>query len=103
GKHGLSLDPRRLLGSLSVGEAQRVEILKVLYRGARTLILDEPTAMLTPLEVGPLLDMLRGLVAGGATVLIVTHKLAEVLALASQVTVLRQGEVVARRATAGLS
>jgi simple sugar transport system ATP-binding protein len=101
--HGLSVDPHRLVGDLSVGEAQRVEILKVLYRGARTLILDEPTAILTPLEVGPLIAMLRRLVDGGATVLLVTHKLGEVLALADEVTVLRRGEVVEQRATQGLS
>jgi simple sugar transport system ATP-binding protein len=101
--HGLAVDPHRLVGDLSVGEAQRIEILKVLYRGARTLILDEPTAILTPLEVAPLIAMLRGLVAGGATVLLVTHKLGEVLALADEVTVLRRGEVVDRRATRGLS
>ncbi|HWE29041.1 MAG TPA: ATP-binding cassette domain-containing protein, partial [Polyangia bacterium] len=72
-RYGLSVDPARLVSSLSVGEAQRVEILKVLYRGARTLILDEPTAMLTPPEVEQLIAMLRGLVARGDTVLIVTH------------------------------
>ncbi len=93
----------RLVGDLSVGEAQRVEILKVLYRGAKTLILDEPTAMLSPPEVGPLLALLRGLVAEGSTVLMVTHKLGEVLALADEVTVLRRGEVVERRSTEGLS
>ncbi len=102
-RHGLAVDPARPVGELSVGEAQRVEILKVLYRGARTLILDEPTAMLTPPEVERLLALLRGLVAGGATVLLVTHKLDEVLALAEEVTVMRRGEVVDRRPTAGLS
>ncbi|MEO6951829.1 MAG: ABC transporter ATP-binding protein [Polyangia bacterium] len=102
-RYKLSVDPKRLVGDLSVGEAQRVEILKVLYRGARTLILDEPTAMLTPPEVDQLIAMLRGLVAGGDTVLIVTHKLGEVLALADEITVLRRGEVVDRRSTDGLS
>ena len=102
-RYKLSIDPRRLVGDLSVGEAQRVEILKVLYRGARTLILDEPTAMLTPPEVDQLIAMLRGLVAAGDTVLIVTHKLGEVLALADEITVLRRGEVVERRSTEGLS
>ena len=102
-EHGLPVDPHRLVSELSVGEAQRVEILKVLYRGAKTLILDEPTAMLTPPEVDQLIAMLRGLTARGATVLIVTHKLGEVLALADEVTVLRRGELVESRATAGLT
>ena len=102
-RYRLSIDPRRIVGDLSVGEAQRVEILKVLYRGARTLILDEPTAMLTPPEVDQLIAMLRGLVADGDTVLVVTHKLGEVLALADEITVLRRGEVVERRSTQGLS
>ena len=102
-KHGLTVDPRRLVSQLSVGEAQRVEILKVLYRGARTLILDEPTAMLTPPEVEQLIVMLRGLVDRGDTVLVVTHKLGEVLALSDELTVLRRGEVVLQRPTAGMS
>jgi simple sugar transport system ATP-binding protein len=102
-RHGLGVDPARSVGDLSVGERQRVEILKVLYRGARTLILDEPTAMLSPPEVAPFLTLLRALVADGATVLMVTHKLGEVLALADHVTVLRRGAVVEARSTAGLT
>ncbi len=94
-RYGLSVDPTRLVSSLSVGEAQRVEILKVLWRGAEVLILDEPTAVLTPPEVAQLFAVLRTLVAGGKTVILVTHKLDEVLALATRVTVLRRGEVVA--------
>ena len=82
-RFGLRVEPRRLVSALSVGEAQRVEILKVLWRGADVLILDEPTAVLTPLEVDELFGVLRGLVAdGGKTVVLVTHKLDEVLALA---------------------
>ncbi|HEX9102773.1 MAG TPA: ABC transporter ATP-binding protein [Polyangia bacterium] len=104
-RFGLRVEPRRLVSSLSVGEAQRVEIVKVLWRGADVLILDEPTAVLTPLEVGELFGVLGGLVADGKTVILVTHKLDEVLALATRVTVLRRGEVVAsldpRGATAG--
>jgi simple sugar transport system ATP-binding protein len=98
-RFGLALDPGRRVAELSVGEAQRVEIVKVLWRGAETLILDEPTAVLTPGEVDHLFQVLRGLVAGGKTVLVVTHKLDEVMALSSQVTVLRRGEVVAQMAT----
>jgi simple sugar transport system ATP-binding protein len=95
-RFGLRVEPRRLVSSLSVGEAQRVEIVKVLWRGADVLILDEPTAVLTPLEVGELFGVLRGLVEeGGKTVVLVTHKLDEVLALATRVTVMRRGEVVA--------
>ena len=104
-RFGLRVEPRRLVSSLSVGEAQRVEIVKVLWRGADVLILDEPTAVLTPLEVGELFGVLRGLVADGKTVILVTHKLDEVLALATRVTVMRRGEVVAsldpRTSTAG--
>jgi simple sugar transport system ATP-binding protein len=94
-RFGLGVEPRRLVSSLSVGEAQRVEIVKVLWRGADVLILDEPTAVLTPLEVGALFEVLGGLVADGKTVILVTHKLDEVLALATRVTVMRKGEVVA--------
>jgi simple sugar transport system ATP-binding protein len=90
----LALDPRRLVGELGVGEAQRVEIVKVLWRGADVLILDEPTAVLTPPEVQDLFRVLRGLVDGGKTIVLVTHKLDEVLALADEVTVMRRGEVV---------
>jgi simple sugar transport system ATP-binding protein len=100
-KHGLSLDPRRLVGELSVGEQQRVEIVKVLWRGAEVLILDEPTAVLTPMEVEQLFTVLRALQRDGKTVILVTHKLDEVLALCQRVTVLRRGEVVAAMETAG--
>jgi simple sugar transport system ATP-binding protein len=93
-RFGLRVEPRRLVSSLSVGEAQRVEIVKVLWRGADVLILDEPTAVLTPPEVAELFDVLRQLVADGKTVVLVTHKLDEVLALATRATVLRRGEVV---------
>ncbi|MDB4970702.1 MAG: heme transporter ATP-binding protein [Myxococcales bacterium] len=94
-RFGLRVDARRLVSQLSVGEQQRVEILKVLWRGADVLILDEPTAVLTPPEVAELFDVLRGLVADGKTVIVVTHKLDEVLALATRVTVMRRGELVA--------
>jgi simple sugar transport system ATP-binding protein len=100
-QHGLELDPRRLVGELSVGEAQRVEIVKVLWRGADVLILDEPTAVLTPLDLERLFAVLRGLGSAGKTIVLVTHKLDEVLSLAGCVTVMRRGQVVLERDTAG--
>ena len=93
--YGLGVDPGRLVADLSVGERQRVEILKVLYRGARVLILDEPTAVLVPQEVEELFDNLRELKAEGLTVLFISHKLDEVLSVADDVTVLRRGTTVA--------
>jgi simple sugar transport system ATP-binding protein len=77
-----------------VGEQQRVEILKVLYRGARVLILDEPTAVLTPQEVDELFGVLSELRDHGTAIVLITHKLAEVKALADRVTVMRGGRVV---------
>src|SRR5262252_5182374 len=82
------------VAGLSVGEQQRVEILKVLYRGARVLILDEPTAVLTPQEVDELFGVLRDLRAQGTAIVLITHKLGEVKALADRVTVMRAGRVV---------
>ncbi len=96
---GLAVDPRRRVEDLSVGEAQRVEILKALYRGANVLALDEPTAVLSPMEVAQLWTVLRALRAEGGTVVLITHKLDEVMAIADAVTVLRAGETVARYAT----
>jgi len=94
-RYGLEVDPRARIDELSVGEQQRVEILRILWHGARLLILDEPTAVLTPGEVKRLFALLRTLVAEGKTVVIVTHKLDEVHAIADRVTVLRKGKVVA--------
>jgi len=93
-QHGLKIDPDARIADLSVGQQQRVEILKTLYRGARILILDEPTAVLTPLEVVELFTILRGLRDQGKTIIIITHKLAEVLALSDNITVMRDGRVV---------
>jgi general nucleoside transport system ATP-binding protein len=93
-RHGLPVDPRARIEALSVGAQQRVEILKALYRGARVLILDEPTAVLTPQEVDDLFRVLRELQAGGVSIVLITHKLAEVRALAQRVTVMRAGRVV---------
>jgi simple sugar transport system ATP-binding protein len=83
-----------LVEELPVGERQRLEILKTLYRGARILILDEPTAVLTPAETDALFDTLRRLRAGGTTVLLITHKLKEIVAVCDAVTVMRAGAVV---------
>ena len=83
-----------LVAELPVGERQRLEILKALYRGARILILDEPTAVLTPAETEQLFETLRGLRRRGTTVLLITHKLKEIVALCDVVTVMRQGKVV---------
>ena len=93
--YGLGVDPDRLVDELGVGERQRVEILKVLYRGARVLILDEPTAVLVPHEVEELFANLRDLKAEGLTVLFISHKLDEVLSVADEVTVIRRGSTVA--------
>ncbi|HEY7348963.1 MAG TPA: ABC transporter ATP-binding protein [Ktedonobacterales bacterium] len=93
-QYGLHVDPGAITGQLSVGQQQRVEILKVLYRGARLLIMDEPTGVLTPQETHELFAVLRGLVAQGKTIIFITHKLREVLELSDRVTVLRRGKVV---------
>jgi ABC-type uncharacterized transport system ATPase subunit len=98
---GLVVDPDQRVSRLTVGEKQRVEILKVLYRGARILVLDEPTAVLTPLEADGLFSVLRQLTAGGLAVIFISHKLREVLAVADRVAVLRAGRKVADRAVAG--
>ena len=97
---GLAVDPQARVGSLSVGERQRVEILKALYRGARVLVLDEPTAVLTPQESAHLFGTLRQLVAQGTAIIFISHKLDEVMAIADRVLVLRGGQVVAEAATA---
>jgi simple sugar transport system ATP-binding protein len=101
-RFGLHVDPHARVEDLSVGQEQRVEILKVLWRGCDVLILDEPTAVLTPGEVRALFDVLRSLVAEGMTVVLITHKLDEVLAIADHVTVMRRGKVVEEMARDGL-
>jgi simple sugar transport system ATP-binding protein len=92
--YGLDVEPDKLVEGLGVGDRQRVEILKVLYRGARILILDEPTAVLVPQEVDELFDNLRELKAEGLTVLFISHKLDEVLEVADEITVVRRGTTV---------
>ena len=94
-QYGLEVDPDALVGDLGVGDRQRVEIIKVLYRGARILILDEPTAVLVPQEVGELFDALRELKAEGLSIIFISHKLDEVLAVADEITVIRRGTTVA--------
>jgi simple sugar transport system ATP-binding protein len=94
-RYGLDVHPDELVEELGVGERQRVEILKVLYRGARTLILDEPTAVLVPQEVDELFDALRELKAEGLAILFISHKLDEVLKVADDITVIRRGTTVA--------
>jgi ABC-type uncharacterized transport system ATPase subunit len=92
----LSVDPDATIEQLSVGQQQRVELLKALYRHAALLILDEPTAVLTPPEVEEFFAILRGMRVQGKTIVIITHKLGEVLALSDDVTVMRDGRVVGR-------
>ncbi len=93
-RYGFELDPDELVETLGVGERQRVEILKVLYRGAKIIILDEPTAVLVPQEVDALFANLRELKAQGHTLIFISHKLDEVLAVADEITVMRRGTTV---------
>lgn len=93
-KYGLEVDPRAKIWQLSAGEKQRVEILRALYRGAEILILDEPTSVLTPGETERLFNVLDDMVAGGMTVIFITHKLDEVMSISDRVTVLREGKVI---------
>ena len=101
GDFGLEVDPDARIGELSVGERQRVEILKALYRGARILILDEPTAVLTPQESESLFATLAQMVAQGLSVIFISHKLDEVLRVSHRVAVLRAGRLVAQMPAAG--
>ena len=99
-RYGLHVDPRARIWQLSLGEQQRVEILKALYREARVLILDEPTAVLTPQEAQVLFETLRQMATEGRTVIFISHKLHEVKAVADRVTVLRDGRTIATVETA---
>src|SRR5690348_7692402 len=102
-RYRIAVDPRARIWQLSVGEQQRVEILKALYREARILILDEPTAVLTPQEASALFETLRTMAAEGRTVIFISHKLHEVMAVADRVTVLRRGRSIATKPIGGTS
>ena len=94
-RYGLGVDPRARIWQLSVGEQQRVEILRLLYLGAHILVFDEPTAVLTPREARSLLQTLRGMAAQGFSVVFISHKLDEVLEVADRISILRRGKIVA--------
>jgi simple sugar transport system ATP-binding protein len=98
-EYGLDVDPDAVIEDLAVGLQQRVEILKALYRGAEILILDEPTGVLTPAEADHLFKILRRLKDEGKTVILITHKLREIMAVTDNVSVMRQGQMVATRKT----
>ena len=102
-EYGLNVDVNELVETLEVGQRQRVEIIKVLYRGADILILDEPTAVLVPQEVEALFENMRELKAGGATILFIDHKLDEVLEISDSITVLRHGKTIASMANDGVT
>ncbi len=102
-QYGLKVDPQAYIWQLAVGEQQRVEILKALYRGADLLVLDEPTAVLTPQEVDDLFIILRQMAKDGRALIFISHKLHEVLAISERVTVLRDGRVVGSRPTQGVT
>ncbi|MDH3231106.1 MAG: ABC transporter ATP-binding protein [Alphaproteobacteria bacterium] len=102
-EYGLHVDPEAIVGDLPVGALQRVEILKALYRDARILILDEPTGVLTPQEAKQLFRILGALKQRGVTIILITHKLGEVMAITDTVSVMRRGRMVAERATADTS
>src|SRR5207237_6167035 len=99
---GCRLAPRARAWALGVGELQQLAILKLLFRGREILILDEPTAVLSPPQAAELFKSMRTLAAAGKSIIFITHRLREVGAVASEVTILRQGKVVADRAVAGL-
>jgi general nucleoside transport system ATP-binding protein len=94
-RFGLKVDPRAKIWQLSVGEQQRVELLKMLYRGAEVLIMDEPTAVLAPSEIDGLFKTLKSMVAEGKSIVFISHKLQEITAIADRVTVLRKGKMTA--------
>jgi simple sugar transport system ATP-binding protein len=95
-KYGLAVDPRRKVGDLSMGERQRVEILKLLRRDAEILIFDEPTSILTPGEIDSFFQVVRNLAAQGRSIIFISHKLDEVMALSSRISIMRRGRIAAR-------
>lgn len=99
-QYGLKVDPHARIEDISVGMQQRVEILKTLYRGADIIILDEPTAVLTPQEIEELLDIMRSLTDQGKSIILITHKLKEIMAISDRVTIIRRGKAVGSVKTA---
>lgn len=99
-QYGLNVDPKAKIQDISVGMQQRVEILKTLYRGADILIFDEPTAVLTPQEIEELLEIMRSLVKQGKSIILITHKLKEIMAIADTVTIIRRGKMIDSISTA---
>lgn len=93
-QYGLKIDPKAIIEDISVGQQQRVEILKALYRGAEILILDEPTAVLTPQEIQELGAILKNLVKEGKSIILITHKLKEVMSMSNRVTIVRRGKYI---------
>ncbi|AEF25233.1 ABC transporter permease protein [Streptococcus parauberis KCTC 11537] len=102
-KYGLSVNPDAKVADISVGAQQRVEILKTLYRGADILIFDEPTAVLTPSEIKELMSIMKNLVKEGKSIVLITHKLDEIRAVADKVTVIRRGKSIETVPVAGVS
>lgn len=102
-RYGLKIDPDARIDSISVGLAQRVEILKTLYRGAKIIILDEPTAVLTPQEVRELLKIMANLRKDGVTIVFISHKLREVKEITDEITVIRSGKIIGSAKTSAIS
>ena len=102
-RYGLAVDPTAKVEDISVGAQQRVEILKTLYRGAEILIFDEPTAVLTPAEILELMDIMKTLVKEGKSIILITHKLDEIRAVADRVTVIRRGKSIKTVSIEGVS
>ena len=100
-KYGLTVEPHAKVADISVGMQQRVEILKTLYRGADILIFDEPTAVLTPSEIAELMDIMKNLVKEGKSIILITHKLDEIRAVADRLTVIRRGKSIETVEVAG--
>src|SRR3954453_12258221 len=99
-RYGLKIDPDAKISDISVGMQQRVEILKTLYRGAEILIFDEPTAVLTPQEIKELIAIMKKLIAEGKSIIIITHKLQEIMDVSDRVTVIRKGQGIGTIITA---
>ena len=100
-RFGLAVDPRAIVQDITVGQQQRVEILKALYRGADILVLDEPTAVLTPQEAHELFAIIRSLTDQGKSIIFISHKLNEVTEVADRITVLRRGKKIETLPAAG--